>query len=397
MMLGTALKNSWTGVLRGLGKAPQKDAGPSREDRVQVVPQPFLTVPLTEQKLLNDDSVYAVYAIFKDILLGAGYHWEGKDAERYAPMLDLVTGATGWPQLLDEIAAAPFQRTAIVEMIWQQEGQWLPERFRVMPLGATFVGLDASSNVEQVRITTTAGLQYLPLPNAVVHRNRPTFAHPLGVSVYDHLIEVIGYKRRTDEAVVRYVERFGAPSVIGHYRPGTPADKQKELLTALAGLQKASYGAIPQGDELEILEPQGSGGAIGVAMEMVGRYERRIARAVLGSVLAIFESEFGTRAQAEVHMEVLKAVVAARQAEVEEPINKQVIGPILTYNVGDKVDVQWKLNPPALTNMNALGVLIADLATAGVLDPVQDGDAIREMVGLGARKGQPPADTGAEE
>jgi phage gp29-like protein len=114
---------------------------------------------------------------------------------------------------------------------------------------------------------------------------------------------------------------------------------------------------------------------------MLKMYERRIARAVLGSVLAIFEAEFGTRAQAETHLEMLKKVISSYQKDIEGPVNAQLVKPVLRYNVGD-ADVVWHLNAPAFADLQKLGAWIADLAQAGVIDPVRDANSIRGMFNM---------------
>jgi len=155
----------------------------------------------------------------------------------------------------------------------------------------------------------------------------------------------------------------------------------------LRDLQSASVGTLPgpkgdAGNNIELLEASGgANSAIGSAIEMLHTYERRIARGVLGSVLAVFESEFGTRAQAETHLEVLKAVVRSHQGPIEEAINQQLVEPVLAYNVGE-ADVRFELSEPDFADREKVGRWVADLAQAGVIDLEADRDAIRGLFGL---------------
>lgn len=291
----------------------------ARQDRpepgrvIRVLPMAYQAPTASESRLLNDDSVYTVYNLFGDILLGGGWQFVGEDAARVSDLTAALTAAPGWAQCLDELAAAPFQRYAVIEIVWAAGDRWLPSALRPLPRSATALDMDDYGQVGAVRVSTSAGLQTVPLENAIVFRWRPTLERPLGQCVYDRLREVIQYKRRTDEALVRYIERYAGPTTIAWYPPGMSDDEQTALLNALKNLRSASYGILPgprgeDGTQVELLEASGNG-PIQVALEMIKQYERRIARAVLGSVLAVFESEYGTRAQSEVHWQVLKAVV----------------------------------------------------------------------------------------
>lgn len=369
------------------GKKADEDAKPDPERRLQTIPHPFSTPPLVESRMLNDDGVYAVYMLFKQMLLGAGFTFEGDDAKGVSDITDAITAAPGFAQLLDSLAAAPFQRFTAAEIVWNTDNGWLPEEYRVLPNESTSVDLNEYQKVDLVRVTTTAGLQELPTQNAVVFRYRHTFAHPMGTSFYDHLKEVIDYKRRTDTALVRYIERFAAPSIIGWYGQGMSAKDQRELFKALQTFQSASVGVLPgtqgkEGNSVQLLEAEGSGAGIGIAVQMLGNYERRIARAVLGAVLAMFESQYGTQAATTVHLDVLLAVIMGYQADIEEPVNKQVVTPTMTYNKGAGKDVRFKLKPPSFRDLAKLAQVIQDLAAAGFLDPETDAEQVRNLFGL---------------
>jgi len=361
---------------------------PAEGEQVRILPQPWSMADTTEAKLLKDDSVGAVARLFCDVVFGSGYRWVGDDAERLTDLTDEIMRADGWQQTLRALTNVVFTRYACIEIVWEtSSGRWLPARLRHIPNSMCALDIDEYGGVTTVNVSTTGGLQPLPAENMIMHRNNPTFDKPSGMSVFDDLEEVIQMKRRADLALIRYVERYAAPTVIGWYAPGTSKAQQTALLTALKNLQSASVGTLPGpkgdvGNNIELLEASGgANSAIGSAIEMLRMYERRIARGILGSVLAIFESEFGTRAQAETHLEVLKAVVRSQQGPVEEAINDQLVRPVLDYNVGD-ADLRFELIEPDFADREKVGRWVADLAQAGVVDLEADRDAIRGLFGL---------------
>lgn len=364
--------------------APRPQVG----EQVRITPQPWAIADIAEAKLLKDDSVGAVARLFCDVVFGSGIRWVGADAERLSDLTDEIIRADGWQQTLRALTSVVFTRFACIEIVWSSaNGRWLPARLRHIPNTMCALDIDEYGSITSVQVSSTGGLQALPRENMILHRNNPTFEKPTGISVFDDLEEVIQMKRRADLALIRYIERYAAPTVIGWYSPGTSKSQQSALLTALKSLQSASVGTLPgpkgdQGNNIELLEASGgANSAIGSAIEMLRMYERRIARGVLGSVLAIFESEFGTRAQAETHLEVLKAVVRSHQGPVEEAINRQLVAPTLAYNVGD-ADLRFELVEPDFADREKVGRWVADLAQAGVIDLEADRDSIRGLFGL---------------
>lgn len=359
---------------------------PAAGEQIRIAPQPWSTADITEQRLLKDDSVGAVARLFCDVVFGSGYRFVGDDAVRAEPITASIVRADGWQQTLRAITNVIFTRYAVVEIVWRaSRGVWTPEALRVVPNTMAALDIDDNGRVSQVRVMSTGGMQTLPNENMILRRYNPTFEKPAGVSVFDDLSEVIQFKRRADLALIRYVERFSAPTVLGWYAPGTPKAQQQALLTALRELQSASVGTLPgpkgdTGNLIELIEAKAQG-PINLALDMLRMYERRIARGVLGSVLAVFESEFGTRAQAETHLEVLKAVVRSYQGDVEECINEQLLQPLLAYNIGE-ADVRFELIEPDFADREKVGRWVADLAQAGVIDLEADRDSIRGLFGL---------------
>ncbi len=364
--------------------------------RVQIVERPWAAVPVDEARILNDDSVASVFTLYRDVMLGGGWHWEGDDVEELEEYTDAVEQAHGLPQLLDEIAAAPFQRFAVAEIVWQLGGTWVPISYRVLPHIQFNATINTLGEVSSMRAITTAGVQDVPLQQAVFWAYRPTHLNPLGTSFYDSLEEVVNFKRRADAALVGFVERLSGPAVIGYYAPGTPEPEQQAMFQQLKKLRSNSVATVPgpkggDGNMIELLEAAGMNGAIGVSVEAGATFERRIARRVLGAVLPIFESQWGTRAQASTHLDIMKSIIQTRQSEVEEPIQKQIVDRMIGWNFGPGAkDVQFKLNAPKLDNLQALASAVAELAAAGFIDPAEDGDIVRARFDFPARTVEEP-------
>lgn len=375
---------------------PDRRVLPDTGAQIKALPLPFAFVGRNEQNLLNDDSIYAVYNVFADVLLSSGWIFEGDDAENVKDLTDAMVSAPGWNMLLNSMAAAGFKRFSAVEIVWDttsDTGKWVPRKFRDLPLKYTSLTLDSEQDVVCANVSTTGGLQMVPPQNMVCHRNEPTFEHPLGQSVYDRLQEVIGYKRKADALLIRILERLAGATMIAWYAPGTPDAEITALFNSLKQMQSASVAAFQgprgeKGNEVELLELSSSAG-LDFAINLLNLYERRIARAILGSVLSMFESEHGSRAQASEHTKILMSVIESAQDGIEEPINAQLLRPYLAYNRpnGANLDVRFKLNTPDFSDLSKTGAWIDGLIAAGVLDVEnqEDNDAVRTLFGLGLR------------
>jgi hypothetical protein len=369
---------------------------PDLEAQIKSAMLPYAYVSSTVQNLLNDDTVYSIGNVFSDILLSNGWTFEGEDAKSVVDLTDAMTRAPGWNMMLNSLALASFKRFSAVEIVWDtlsDAGKWVPQKYRDLPLRFTSLNLDVNQDVLTANVMTTGGQQMVPPQNMICHRHQPTFEHPLGQSVYDSLQEVIGYKRKADALLIRILERLAGATVIGWYAPGTPASEQDSLFASLGKMVSGSYSIMPgprgeKGNEVEMLEMSSSAG-LDFAITLLNTYERRIARAILGSVLSIYESEHGSRAQASEHTKILTSVVESQQDGIEEPINAQLLRPLLAYNKpnGAALDVRFRLNAPDFSDLSKTGAWVDGLIAAGAIDVEnqEDNDLVRELFGVKLR------------
>ena len=95
------------------------------------------------------------------------------------------------------------------------------------------------------------------------------------------------------------------------------------------------------------------------------------------------------KAQASEHTKILTSVVESQQDGLEEPINAQLLKPLLTYNKpnGAKLDVKFRLNAPDFSDLSKTGAWVDGLIAAGVIDPEnqEDNDLVRTLFGVKLR------------
>jgi hypothetical protein len=104
---------------------------------------------------------------------------------------------------------------------------------------------------------------------------------------------------------------------------------------------------------------------------------------VLGSVLPFYEAQFGTRAQATVHLNVTGQIVRGMQIDIEQAVNQQIWQPVCFYQFGDENPPRWHLQEPFLPSLD-IARTVSELIAAGVIDPVADRAFIRQLFDLPA-------------
>ena len=84
---------------------------------------------------------------------------------------------------------------------------------------------------------------------------------PYGVGLAHWLYWPVFFKRGGIEFWLKFLDKFGTPTLKGQYPSGTPDDEQDKILEALRAIQHDSAIAVPEGTEVTVLEAARSGTA----------------------------------------------------------------------------------------------------------------------------------------
>lgn len=103
------------------------------------------------------------------------------------------------------------------------------------------------------------------------------------------------------------LDKFGMPTSIGKFPPGTSPEDQKKLLNAIAAIQSSSGVIIPDGMIIELLEASRSG-QVGND-QFVDRMDAAIAKVILSQTMTTDNGS--SKSQSSTHMEVRDEVVKA--------------------------------------------------------------------------------------
>lgn len=103
---------------------------------------------------------------------------------------------------------------------------------------------------------------------------------PYGLGLAHWLYWPVFFKRSGIKMWLKFLDKFGSPTVKGTYQPGTPESEQDKLLNALRDLQNDSAVILPEGMTAELLEAARSGAADYATMVRV--MDDAIAKVILG-------------------------------------------------------------------------------------------------------------------
>lgn len=145
----------------------------------------------------------------------------------------------------------------------------------------------------------------------------------------------------------RWLENCAMPSVVGKTPPKGQADVQRNpdgskvaggkilstgeaMLQSLLGLKNASVAVLPNGAEVDQLDPVGEGAGFERAINVA---DGQMTKGILFQSLATNEAEFGTRAQATTHMQVLDLLVWYLKGKVATLLT-EIARLAIRYNFG---------------------------------------------------------------
>jgi len=336
---------------------------PEPETALRLLRAPASLASIAKQhRYAQDDTLRMTLNFLAEALLGAGWRVETDNA-RYVDLAQRALTAPGFAVALRSMVYAQINRYAVIEIVWGRD--FVPIAYRAFAPTDVALEFDEYGEVVRIQVSTVDGLQELPLERAIVYRYQPDLANPSGRTRLEELAPLLDAKARVDDALIRIVERYSAPPLIGYHLPNLPAATVDALEQALRELRSGAGALIGgiKGEQvsIETLDVKVDGYAPDLAMRLLENYERRIARLLLGSVLALFEAQFGTRAQAEVHATITRQILRGYQQDIEECIYEQLWTPLCYYQFGDKEPPRWQLNEPTIVQPDRAARWLSEL------------------------------------
>ncbi len=154
--------------------------------------------------------------------------------------------------------------------------------------------------------------------------------NPYGKGLGQRLWWPVWFKKHGIKFWLIFLEKFGMPTGVGKYPPGTDPEKQQELLNAIDAIQTETGVKIPNTMAIELLEATRSGKA---TYESLCDYmDRQISKAVLGQTLTTEIKGGGSYAASQTHNDVRHDILKADADLLSECLNNTLVRWLVDYN-----------------------------------------------------------------
>ncbi|HYI40003.1 MAG TPA: DUF935 family protein [Allosphingosinicella sp.] len=194
--------------------------------------------------------------------------------------------------------------------------------YRIIPQGEEWAGMVGLDRIDvpdrawfgfgadgELRIIDAMGVRDEPVPERKFwvfrHGNDHSFQH-YGVGLAHWLFWPVFFKRQGFPFWLRYLERFGSPTVVGKVSAGQldSLEGRQKALDALRSVASDGAIAVPDWLQLDLLDAARSGP--GGYELLIDRCDAAITRIILSQTMTTEDGS--SRSQAEVHMDVRKEI-----------------------------------------------------------------------------------------
>ena len=202
---------------------------------------------------------------------------------------------------------------------------------------------------------------------------------PYGGSLLRRCYRWWSFKKAIPKLWAVALERFGMPFLHGK---ASTKKVGEELEDALMNMNSRAYVITDKDSEISAISSMGAGGTAYSEAEKV--CDTMIYRAMfLPSLLGGGENG-GSYALGNVHLELFNATAAALAEDYIDVELEQLWRPIIEWNFGEQEDYgEFSINDAIPTEeKNIMSNIILNLARVGMIDPENDINWIRELLGL---------------
>ncbi|WP_131667390.1 phage portal protein family protein [Psychrobacter pygoscelis] len=168
----------------------------------------------------------------------------------------------------------------------------------------------------------------------LLQQHRPTYKNPKGKAILSRVYWLWYFKKSGWQFWSKFLERFGAPLLIGTTQGDTNA-----LVDALATAHNQSIVAMPDGDDVKAIAASGNGEAFKAYDEAINK---RIAKYISGQTLTSGTDGGGTYGQGKVHQDQQEIVFGSDKKFATKYVQR-IIDVICEVNGFESVEFEFKI------------------------------------------------------
>lgn len=190
---------------------------------------------------------------------------------------------------------------------------------------------DKSRNLRLLTRSNMVSGEAIPDRKFIVYTRTSANGSPYGDGLGRMLYWPVWFKKNTIKFWMVFADKFGSPTVIGKYPPGTDKAQQDALLDAIDAVQQEAAIKIPDGMVVELLEATRTG-SIATYDALVSYMDAAIAQVILGQTLTSDIGDKGSYAASQTHESVRQDYLKADADSLCLCLNETLIPWIVDYN-----------------------------------------------------------------
>jgi phage gp29-like protein len=222
--------------------------------------------------------------------------------------------------VFNEILDAPFYGATFVEIMWLAEsGKYHLEDLVVKP--REWFGFDKDRKPALKKGSSDS----IPLPTGkfITVQHFPTYQNPYGLRLLTRCLWPVAFKRGGSEFLTRFLEKFGIPWVKAIAPKNTKLEEKEAMAADLVRMIQDAVMVLPHGAEVDLAESKGRAGDLHLAY--LKFWNKAIRKLLTGQTLTSEMDGSGSRAAAQVHMDVAEDISEADQNMVCDAMNELAI------------------------------------------------------------------------
>ncbi|MEK7383176.1 MAG: DUF935 family protein, partial [Elusimicrobiota bacterium] len=243
-----------------------------------------------------------------------------------------TAGLAGFDQFRLDLLDGTFKGFAVGELLWSVRSDGAVVLSEIKGRNPRRFCFDVENRLRLLNLKNVLEGELLPPRKFVVLTFARKYDDPYGVGLAQKLWWPVWFKKHGVKFWAMFMEKFGMPTVVGKYPPGTDEAKRKALLAAIRAIQQETGVTIPEGMTLELLEATRQG-SLNTYADFIRLWNDEISKAVLGQTLTTeLSGSTGSFAASKTHQEVREEIVKADADLLCEAVNNQVIPPLVDFN-----------------------------------------------------------------
>jgi len=265
--------------------------------------------------ILNDAHVWSAVQSRKGGLLSMDFQIIHSENLSNNKLIDRFISSNDNSKLFNDILDAIYFGFSIIEIIWEEaDNSILPKQLLTKP--QEWFSFDANSNLYFVR-----GNRKTKINNnkVLLSKSEASFSNPYGTPLLSKIYWPLKFKNAGLKYWVRYMEKFGLPSILGQYRRGAKADEIEKLLDTLTNMNEDSVIVAPEDIEIKINESKSNSSAE-LYKELISFCNNEISKAILSQNLTT-EVNKGSYAASKTHYQIRRELIEADKRLVENSMN----------------------------------------------------------------------------